>query len=74
MRRRLVGIFTGADGSMGFKRGKPYRFATSIENGHLKITTQEGLYCYYQNLETLLDNWQIVPESALFKETVNGKD
>ena len=59
---KLIGIFTGANGSMGFEYGKTYRFATSIENGHLKITAKNGLYCYYQNLETLLDNWRIIPE------------
>lgn len=71
----MIGIFIGDNGSMGFEHGKMYRFATSIEDGYLQITAKNGLYCYYQNLETLLDNWRIVSEgTSLRKDKGNWTD
>lgn len=53
----LTAYFKGQDGSMGFKFGLPYTFKTVIENGLLKVISDNGLYCHYSNLESLLSNW-----------------
>lgn len=56
---RLVGVFKGSNGSMGFINGNIYNFRTSIDNGFIRLQTDIGLYCYYVNVESLLDNWVI---------------
>ena len=70
-KKEIVGIFKGADGSLGFRYNKTYRFKTFkalANNGLLLLKTTEGLSCYYSNIEGILDNWEIVSNDAVFKD------
>ena len=66
--REFFGIYKGANGSMGFKYNKTYRFKTLVDNGLLLLKTSEGLTCYYSNMEKILDNWEIITNDAVFKD------
>ena len=66
--REIFGIYKGANGSMGFKYNKTYRFKTLVDNGLLLLKTSEGLICYYSNMEKILDNWEIITNDAVFKD------
>lgn len=64
--REIFGIYKGADGSLGFKYNKTYRFKTSVDNGLLLLKTSVGLSCYYSNMEGILNNWEIISNDAVF--------
>lgn len=55
----LTGKFIGQNGSMGFKYGTTYKFQTYCEDKCICIKTSNGLWCPYENLEKLLENWII---------------
>ena len=70
-KKEIVGIFKGADGSLGFRYNKTYRFKTFkalANNGLLLLKTTEGLSCYYSNMEKILDNWEIITNNAIFND------
>ena len=49
--------FIGADGSLGFKKGKIYCLKTKIEHGLIFI--YYGIKCCpYQSIESFLANWE----------------
>ena len=66
--REIFGIYKGANGSMGFKYNKTYRFKTSVDNGLLLLKTLDGLSCYYSNMEGILNNWEIITNDAVFND------
>lgn len=56
----MKAVFTGKDGSMGFKKGKEYQIKTRVKGGYLwLIDLKTGNSCPYSRLETLLDNWRL---------------
>lgn len=55
----LTGVFVGKDGSMGFVYGKTYTFYTYCPSNCICIRTTDRLWCPYENLEKLLENWVI---------------
>ena len=55
----IKGMFIGKDGSMGFQYGKKYKLCTRCNNNLIYVSTTDGLYCPYSNLEKLLENWII---------------
>lgn len=57
--KMLKGKFIGKDGSMGFKYGKKYKLYIRCNNNWIYVSTTDGLYCPYLNLEKLLENWII---------------
>lgn len=59
----MIGVFTGKDGSMGFRHGKEYKFNTFIRDNKLYIKTTEGLWCPYCNLEAMLENWRLLNQT-----------
>ena len=72
--REILGIYKGANGSMGFKYNKTYRFKTSVDNGLLLLKTSVGLSCYYSNMEGILNNWEIIQNDAVFKDEEYDED
>lgn len=62
-KKEIVGIYKGADGSLGFKYNKTYRFKifkALANNELLLLKTTEGLSCYYSNIQGILNNWEII--------------
>lgn len=56
----MKAVFTGKDGSMGFKKGKVYQIKTKVKSGYLWVVDLEtGNSCPYERLESLLDNWRL---------------
>jgi hypothetical protein len=62
--KKITAIFTGRDGSCGYKKGKKYMLTVwqHSELGYNKIAIElaekpdEG-YCEYSNIVTFLNNW-----------------
>lgn len=61
--------FIGRDGSMGFEHGKVYNIETYIgsrlfrRGGFLWLRDKSsGLKCPYSNMESLLNNWELLGE------------
>lgn len=53
-------VFTGKDGSMGFKKGKEYQIETRVKNGYLWVVDlSTGNSFPYESLESLLENWRL---------------
>ena len=70
-KKEIVGIFKGTDGSLGFKYNKTYRFKifkALVNNDLLLLKTTEGLSCYYNSIEGILNNWDIISNDAVFKD------
>lgn len=70
-KKEIVGIYKGADGSLGFKYNKTYRFKifkALANNELLLLKTTEGLSCYYSNIQGILNNWEIIQNDAVFKD------
>lgn len=57
-----TGVFSGKNGSMGFKYGEEYKFFTYYDAGYLHLKTTNGLWCPYSNIEKLLENWRIIDD------------
>lgn len=60
---RVRAIYTGEDGSMGFKNGRHYRIFISRGNGHrtVVVRTEEGLLrCPYYSMMSVLQYWKII--------------
>ena len=56
----MKAVFTGKDGSMGFKKGKEYQIKTRVRSGYLWVLDlNSDKYCPYESLESLLDNWKL---------------
>ena len=58
----MIAEFIGTDGSMGFRKGKRYQIRTACKNSHIYVLEERGrgLWCPYQNVETILKNWKII--------------
>lgn len=68
----MKAVFTGKDGSMGFKKGKEYQIKTRVKSGFLwVIDLNTGNSCPYGALEPLLDNWRLY---SIHEEPVNWDD
>lgn len=60
---RVRAIYTGEDGSMGFKNGRHYRIFISRGNGRrtVVVRTEEGLLrCPYYSMMSVLQYWKII--------------
>lgn len=71
-KKEIVGIFKGADGSLGFRYNKTYRFKTFkalVNNDLLLLKTTEGLSCYYSGIEGILNNWDIISNDAISNDS-----
>lgn len=68
----MKAVFTGKDGSMGFKKGKEYQIKTRVKSGFLwVIDLNTGNSCPYGALKPLLDNWRLY---SIHEEPVNWDD
>jgi len=60
--------FIGQNGSMGFEKGEIYTIETEIgeiegfrnKKIALWVHTSNGLKCPYDNLERMLENWELL--------------
>ena len=72
-----TGIYTGEDGSMGFKRGQTYRFTLTAASGWRKqvnLRTEEGLlHCPYSSIDALLRYWHILRVWSSESDNGTGK-
>lgn len=78
----MTGIYTGEDGSMGFRRGQTYRFALIKAPGRrheVKLRTEEGLLCCpYSSIDALLRYWHPLylwgseSDNVAYKRTAGG--
>lgn len=55
----MTGKFIGEDKSMGFRTGHIYNFITMCRGNWLILRTNDDLWCPYESLEKLLENWKI---------------
>ena len=55
----MVGRFIGEDKSMGFRTGHMYKISTICRDNWLILRASGGLWCPYESLEKLLENWKI---------------
>ena len=54
-------IFTGKNGSMGFRAGRFYAVTIVKRKGEVVlIAPDDGLKCPYSSLDTMLNNWHIL--------------
>lgn len=58
---KVSAIFTGKNGSMGFRAGRFYAVTIVKRKGEVVlIAPDDGLKCPYSSLDTMLNNWHIL--------------
>ena len=56
---RICAMFVGNDGSMGLGRGQVCWIKTEIKQNLLWVTWKDNS-CPYPNLESFLENWEVL--------------
>ena len=57
---KIRAVFTGKDGSMGFRNGKEYSLWSKIEGNHILIEASTRDRCAYSSLQNFLANWKVI--------------
>lgn len=58
-KNRICAMFVGNDGSMGLGRGQICWIKTEIKQNLLWVTWKDNS-CPYPNLESFLENWEVL--------------